>query len=102
MRSTVKTRSPLSASNAKKLEELCAWISENSQQALGFSQLIQQSGFTKEQLVELFQLYKQMTPLAFVRKVRQQHKRSNSLDSQPQLFDHIKNSVNDSDDLTLK
>ena len=102
MRSTVKTRSPLSASNAKKLEELCAWISENSQQVLGWSQLIQQSGFTKEQLVELFQLYKQMTPLAFVRKVRQQHKRSNSLDSQPQLFDYIKNSVNDSDGLTLK
>jgi len=102
MRSTVKTRSPLSASNAKKLEELCAWISENSQQVLGWSQLIQQSGFTKEQLVELFQLYKQMTPLAFVRKVRQQHKKSHSLDSQPQLFDHIKNSVNDSDGLTLK
>ena len=102
MRSTVKTRSPLSASNAKKLEELCAWISENSQQVLGWSQLIQQSVCTKEQLVELFQLYKQMTPLAFVRKVRQQHKRSNSLDSQPQLFDHIKNSVNDSDGLTLK
>lgn len=76
MRSTVKTRSPLSASNAKKLEELCAWISENSQQVLGWSQLIQQSGFTKEQLVELFQLYKQMTPLAFVRKVRQQHKKA--------------------------
>jgi len=99
MRSTVKRRSPLSASNAKKLEELCAWIFENSQQTLGWSQLTHQSGFTKEQLIELFQIYKQVTPLAFVKQVRQQHKNSQSGDRQPQLFECIKNLKNDSDRL---
>lgn len=99
MRSTVKTRSPLSASNAKKLEELCAWISENSQQVLGWSQLIQQSGFTKEQLIELFQIYKQITPLAFVKQVRQQYKNSQSDDRQPKLFESLKNLEKDSDRL---
>lgn len=99
MRSTVKRRSPLSASNAKKLEELCAWISENSQQTLGWSQLTHQSGFTKEQLIELFQIYKQVTPLAFVKQVRQQHKNRQSGDRQPQLFESIKNLKNDSDRL---
>jgi len=32
MRSTTKKRSPLSASNAKRLEELCAWIAEDCEQ----------------------------------------------------------------------
>ena len=70
MRSTTKKRSPLSASNAKRLEELCAWINENFEQSLGWTQLTNKSGFSKEQLVELFQLYKQVTPMAFIRHVR--------------------------------
>ena len=99
MRPTVKRRSPLSASNAKKLDELCAWISENSQQTLGWSKLTHQSGFTKEQLIELFQIYKQVTPLAFVKQVRLHYKNSKSVDKQPQLFENIKNLKNDSDRL---
>jgi transcriptional regulator GlxA family with amidase domain len=91
MRSTTKKRSPLSASNANQLEELCSWITENCEHTLGWSQLTQKSGFTKEQLVELFQLYKQVTPMAFVRQVRKQRKGNNSIDSQTQLFDNIKN-----------
>ena len=87
MRSTTKKSSPLSASNAKQLEELCSWITENCEHTLGWSQLTQKSGFTKEQLAELFQLYKQITPMAFVRQVRQQHKGNNSINSQPQLFE---------------
>jgi len=59
MRSTTKKRTPLSASNAKRLEELCVWITENFDQTLGWTQLTNKSGFSKEQLVELFQLYKQ-------------------------------------------
>jgi len=35
MRSTTKKRTPLSASNAKRLEELCVWITENFDQTLG-------------------------------------------------------------------
>lgn len=91
MRSTTKKRSPLNASNAKRLEELCVWITEDCTQTLGWSQLTQKSGFSKEQLVELFQLYKQVTPMAFVRHVRQQHKNNQTINLQPELFDNIKN-----------
>ena len=91
MRSTTKKRTPLSASNAKRLEELCAWINENFEQSLGWTQLTNKSGFSKEQLVELFQLYKQVTPMAFIRHVRQQRKNKQTSNLQPELFENIKN-----------
>ena len=99
MRSTTNKRTPLNASNAKRLEELCVWIIENPEQTLGWSQLTQKSGFSKEELIQLFQVYKQVTPLAFVRQVRQQHKSNRSVNLQPQLFENIQNLVNDSDRL---
>ena len=99
MRSTTKKRSPLNSSNAKRLEELCAWITENLDQTLGWTQLTNKSGFSKEQLVELFQLYKQVTPMAFIRQVRLQRKTNQIINPQPELFDNIKNLVNDSDRL---
>ena len=91
MRSTTKKRSPLSASNAKRLDELCVWITENFDQTLGWTQLTNKSGFSKEQLVELFLLYKKVTPMAFIRHVRQQHKNNLSINLQPDLFEKIKN-----------
>ena len=100
MRSTTKKRTPLSASNAKRLEELCVWITENFDQTLGWTQLTNKSGFSKEQLLELFQLYKQVTPMAFIRQVRLQRKNNLAINLQPELFDNIKNLVNDSDLLT--
>ena len=95
MRSTTKKRSPLSASNAKRLEELCTWINENFEQTLGWTQLTNKSGFYKEQLIELFQLYKQVTPMAFIRHVRQQHKNNETIKLQPELFENVKNLVTD-------
>jgi len=71
MRSRTKKRSPLNATNAKRNEELCAWITENFDPTLGWTQLAKKSGFSKKQLVELFQLYKQVTPMDFIRHVRQ-------------------------------
>ena len=100
MRSTTKKRSPLSASNANKLGELCAWITEDCEQILGWTQLTNKSGFSKEQLIDLFQLYKQVTPMAFIRQVRLQRKNNLTINLQPELFDNIKNLVNDSDRLT--
>ena len=97
MRSTTKKRTPLSASNAKRLDELCAWINENFDQTLGWTQLTNKSGFSKEQLVVLFQLYKQVTPMAFIRHVRQQHKNNETIKLQPELFENVKNLVTDSD-----
>ena len=100
MRSTTKKRTPLSASNAKRLEELCVWITENFDQTLGFTQLTKKSGFSKEQLIELFQLYKQVTPMAFVRHVREQRKNNQTNNLQPELFENVNNLVNDSDLIT--
>jgi transcriptional regulator GlxA family with amidase domain len=97
MHSTTKKRSPLSASNANRLEELCTWITENFEQTLGWTQLTNKSGFSKEQLIELFQLYKQVTPMAFIRHVRQQHKNNERIKLQPELFENVKNLVTDSD-----
>ena len=99
MRSTTKKRSPLSASNAKRLEELCTWINENFEQTLGWTQLTNKSGFSKEQLIVLFQLYKQVTPMAFIRHVRQQHKNNETIKLQPELFENVKNLVTDSERL---
>ena len=99
MRSTTKKRSPLNASNAKRLEELCAWITENFEQTLGWTQLTNKSGFSKAQLVELFRLYKQVTPMAFIRHVRLQRKKSQTINLQPELFENLNNLVNDSDRL---
>jgi len=90
MRSTTKKRSPLSASNAKRLDELCVWITENFDQTLGWTQLTNKSGFSKDQLLELFQLYKQVTPMAFIRQVRLQRKNNLAINLQPELFDIIK------------
>ena len=87
---TTKKRSPLSASNALRLVKLCAWITEDCEQTLGWTQLTNKSGFSKEQLVELFQLYKQVTPMAFIRHVRQQYKNNLSINLQPDLFEKTK------------
>ncbi len=87
MRAIVKKRSPINAVNAKKMEALCAWIQENHQHTLGWSHLTQKSGFTKEQLLELFQLYKQVTPLAFVRHVRLQANQAKN--SHAKLFKNV-------------
>ena len=91
MRSTTKKRTPLSATNAKRLEELCVWITVNFDQTLGWTQLTNKSGFSKEQLVELFQLYKQVTPMSFIRQVRLQRQNNQTINPQPELFDNIKN-----------
>ena len=90
MRSTTKKRSPLSASNAKRLDELCVWITENFDQTLGWTQLTNKSGFSKDQLLELFQLYKQVTPMAFIRQVRLQRKNNLPINLQPELFENLK------------
>ena len=100
MLSTTKKRSPLTASNAIRLGELCAWITEDCEQTLGWTQLTNKSGFSKEQLVELFQLYKQVTPMAFIRHVRQQRKNNQTFNLQPELFENVNNLVNESGHLT--
>ena len=87
MRSTTKKRPMLSASNAKKLDDLCAWIIDNCNQTLGWTQLTKRSGLTKEQICELFLLYRQVTPMAFIRQASKQHNNIQIINLQTQLFD---------------
>jgi len=95
MRSVIKNRSAVNATNLKKLEELCEWISADPDQILGWTQLCHKSGFTKEQLIEIFQLFKQTTPMSFVRNVRLHHKRNHLTDGQPELFDNTQKTNRD-------
>jgi methylphosphotriester-DNA--protein-cysteine methyltransferase len=99
MRSVIKNRSAVNATNLKKLEELCEWISADPDQILGWTQLCHKSGFTKEQLIEIFQLFKQTTPMSFVRNTRLHHKRNHLTDGQPDLFDNTQKTNRDDDQL---
>ena len=72
----------LTASTTEKVEALCVWIAENCDSSIGWDQLSKQSGFSHKELITLFQLYKQKTPMAFIRQVREQKKKS--LPSHPQ------------------
>ena len=76
----------LTASNSEKIEALCVWISENSDGNLGWDQLSKQSGFTHKELIVLFQLNKQQTPMAYIRQVREHKKNSASTHPQSSLF----------------
>jgi hypothetical protein len=76
----------LTASNSEKIEALCVWISENSDGNLGWDQLSVQSGFTHKELITLFQLNKQQTPMAYIRQVREHKKNTATTHPQISLF----------------
>jgi AraC-like DNA-binding protein len=82
MNRVTKIKTILTASNSEKIEALCIWIAENCDSSIGWDQLSKQSGFSHKELITLFQLYKQQTPMAFIRQVREQKKKS--LPSHPQ------------------
>lgn len=64
----------LTASGSYKIEALCIWIAENSDTDIGWDQLTKQSGLSYKDLIKEFQLYKQQTPMAFIRHVKEQKK----------------------------
>jgi len=66
----------LTASDSDKIEALCIWIAENSDTHIGWDQLSEQSGLSHKELIMQFQLYKQQTPMAFIRHVKEQKKTS--------------------------
>jgi AraC-like DNA-binding protein len=82
MNRVTKIQTILTASNSEKIEALCIWVAENCDSSIGWDQLSKQSGFSHKELITLFQLYKQQTPMAFIRQVRAQKKKS--LPSHPQ------------------
>ena len=86
MNRVTKINTILTASNSEKIEALCVWIHENSDGNLGWDQLTKQSGFTHKELIALFQLNKQQTPMAYIRQVREHKKNSSPNHPQSSLF----------------
>ena len=76
----------LSPINQKKIDDLCQSISENCDSPLGWEQLTKLSGFTHKELIALFQLYKQSTPMAFIKHARLLRKIDSPVFPQNQLF----------------
>ena len=75
--------------NQKKIEELCATIIEKCQDTLGWEQLTKLSGFTHSELISLFQVYKQTTPMAFIKNARRLRVKSSPVSPQDQLFTNL-------------
>jgi transcriptional regulator GlxA family with amidase domain len=72
--------------NQKKIDDLCQSISENCEGPLGWEQLTKLSGFTHKELIALFHVYKQTTPMAFIEHARQLRKIDSPVFPQNQLF----------------
>ena len=86
MPKTHSTNPLLLSSSIKKLEALCVWIENNSDSTIGWDDLTKQSGFTHNELISVFKLYKKIKPMAYIRKVRENKKNLLSNNSQSQLF----------------
>ena len=72
--------------NQLKIDELCKTIIESCETPLGWEQLTKLSGFTHKELIGLFQLYKQTTPMAFIKNARHLKKIESPIFPQDQLF----------------
>ena len=86
MKRDIKLNQLLSPINQKKIDDLCQSISEKCDDRLGWEQLTQLSGFTHKELIALFQLYKQTTPMAFIKSARQLRRIESTIFPQDQLF----------------
>ena len=83
--------------NQKKIDDLCQSISENCDSPLGWEQLTKLSGFTHKELIALFQLYKQTTPMAFIKHARLLRKIDSPVYPQNQLFPKLLNKKDQSE-----
>jgi hypothetical protein len=86
MSRVTKLRTILNASNAAKIEALCVWIADNCDRSIGWEQLSMQSGLTHNELITLFQLLKQQTPMTYIRRVKEHKKSTSSTHPQHELF----------------
>ena len=101
MKRSIKNDNLISAVNQQKIDELCKSIRENCESHLGWEQLTKQSGFSHTELIALFQLYKQTTPMAYIKSAKQTKKNHSSVNSQSQpLPDFIKRSNDESENLS--
>jgi transcriptional regulator GlxA family with amidase domain len=83
---SITTNPLLLASSIERLGALCEWIENNSDSTIGWNDLTNHSGFTHQELIGLFKFHKQITPMAYIRKVRENKKKLLASNLQHQLF----------------
>ena len=67
-----KEKLTLLINNNKELfDELCVWIDKNIQKKIGIKELVEQSQLTNSQLQELFLNHKKITPMIYIRNLRE-------------------------------
>ncbi len=86
MKKTIKYDNLHNSVNQLKIDELCKKIIENCDNKLGWEHLTKLSGFSHRELIGLFQIYKQTTPMAFIKNARHLKKIEASNFPQNQLF----------------
>ena len=86
MKRIIKYDNLMNAVNQQKIEELCKTISENCDKPMGWELLTKMSGFSHKELIGLFQIYKQTTPMAFIKSARKLMKVQEPIFPQNQLF----------------
>jgi hypothetical protein len=86
MKRVIKFDNLLNPINQKKIDDLCQSIIEKCVGRLGWEQLTQLSGFTHKELIALFRVYKQTTPMAFIKHARLLRKIESPVFPQNQLF----------------
>jgi len=70
------TFNPLADSRNKQLlEELCIYISNNTHNNIGWTELVAQSKLSHTQLQFLFQKHLHTTPMTYIRKQREDNKK---------------------------
>ena len=94
MKKTIKYDNLHNSVNQLKIDELCKTIVENCDTTLGWEHLTKLSGFSHTELTGLFQIYKQTTPMAFIKNARQLKKIETSNFPQNQLFPKLLNKKN--------
>ena len=94
MKKTIKYDNLHNSVNQLKIDELCKTIIENCDTTLGWEHLTKLSGFSHRELIGLFQIYKQTTPMAFIKNARLLKKIEASNFPQNQLFPKLLNKKN--------
>jgi methylphosphotriester-DNA--protein-cysteine methyltransferase len=61
--------------NKQLLEELCIYISNNTHNNIGWTELVAQSKLSHTQLQFLFQKHLHTTPMTYIRKQREESKK---------------------------
>jgi len=68
-----ETFNPFAEDNNKQLlDELCIYISNNTHNNIGWTELVAQSKLSHTQLQYLFQKHLQTTPMTYIRKQREE------------------------------